>query len=594
MRDFFRMVFASMLGTSLIFFVAFLFFVGSVIGAVGFSATQWQSEKKKSGQKDILRIKLAGPIVERYQPPSLWQGLTSPRDPVGIGLYELTQTLKAASKDKSIKGLFLDVQGLAAGWGHLESLRRELKKFKEGGKFIISYAEYYSEKTYYLASVADKVVLYPRGFFEWDGMYLSNTYFKKAMDKWGVTPKIFRVGKYKSAIEPFITDKMSDASREQLNALVGGIWGEVTETVATDRKISPEKLEEWAGEVSTIFAIEAKENGLVDALEPLEEVELDLIERTKADEKPGWFSWSLYYQENVLPALEKGGDKIAVIIADGSIVDGRGDAGQVGSHTYRKIMSKIRDDEDVKGVVLRVNSPGGSALASDVMWMSSTYLKEKKESIIASFGNVAASGGYYMSAGASKIMAEKMSITGSIGVFGLNFNTRKFWNENVGVTFDREKTHAMADRQTTVRDLSPREAKKIQSVVDRIYQDFLTVVTQGRAPLNTIEASHQVAQGRVWLGKDAKEMGLVDEFGGLEEAIAQAAEVAKLDNYSVEIYPKERNPFEEVMRQFGQASRDILVSILPNQILSMAKSLKPTQRLEEMVWARMPFDIEIQ
>jgi len=483
---------------------------------------------------------------------------------------------------------------LSAGWGHLQSLRRELQKFKEAGKFIISYGESYSEKTYYLSSVADKVYLYPRGFFEWDGMASTSTYFKRAMDKWGVTPKIFRVGKYKSAIEPFISDKMSEASREQVNALLGGIWGEIVETISSDRKVKVESLEKWAGEVSTIFAFDAKENGLVDELAPLEEVELDLIERTKAKKEPGWYNWSLYFQDKVKPKLESPSNKVAVIVADGSIVDGRGEPDQIGSKTFQKLMSKIRDDDSIKAVVLRVNSPGGSALASDVMWMSSQYLKEKKP-VVASFGNVAASGGYYMSAGAQMIMAEELSVTGSIGVFGLNFNTKKFWNDNIGVTFDSEKTHSMADRQSTVRTLSPRESKKIQSVVDRIYDDFLTVVTQGREPLATKEESHQVAQGRVWLAKDAKAQGLVDEFGGLEEAVVKAAELGEVEgNYGVVLYPKERSPVEEVLRHLGQASEGFLLSWIPRSFLDFARSVKPNQKIHEMIWARMPFDIELR
>lgn len=594
MREFLRLVLASLVGTGLVVVLFFLVVVGSMVGAVGFSSqSSWSEGQEKTGQKDILKVRLAGPLVERYQPPSLLEGISKYNEPRGLGLFELTQTLKAAAQDSEIKGLFLDIQGLAAGWGHLQSLRREITKFKEAGKFVVAYSEAYSEKTYYLASVADKVYIYPRGFLEWDGMVSSSTYFKRAMDKWGVKPRIFRVGRYKSAVEPFITDQMSEASREQMNALIGGIWGEVVETVANERQVKSEDLEKWAGEVSTLFAFDAKEKGLVDELAPMEEVELHLVEKTKAEKNPGWFHWNLYHQEKVLSKGSRHNSKIAVIIADGSIVDGVGEPGQVGSHQYRKIMAKIRDDEKVRGVVLRVNSPGGSALASDVMWMSSQYLKEKKP-VVASFGNVAASGGYYMSAGAQEILAEELSITGSIGVFGLNFNTKQFWNEHIGLTFDTEKTHQMADRQSSVRDLTTRESEQIQSVVDHIYDDFLTVVTQGREALTTKEESHKVAQGRVWLGTDAKEMGLVDQFGGLEEALGRVAELAELkEGYDVVVYPRERSPVEEVLRHLGQASGQILSQWLPPSFLNALEAIKPSQSLQEMILARMPFDIEL-
>jgi len=597
MKSFFRMIFASAIGTGLVLGLIFFVFIGSIVGAVGMSQQSEWKKPKKGGQKDILTVSFNGPIVEKSRKVDVVEALLGYNETPTTGLYELTETLAAAAKDENIKGLYLDLKNVAAGWAHLETLRREIAKFKDAGKFVVAFGETYSERSYYLASIADEIILYPRGFFEWDGMYVSGVYFKNAMDRWDVKPQIFRVGKYKSAIEPFITDQMSEASREQLTAILGSTWETLSQAVAEARQVRPEDLDTWADEASIIYAQDAFEKKLVDLLGSYEEVETRLMDLTKAKEEPGYYEWQTYHKEKVENFGATFDDKVAVIFADGEIVSGRGDRERIGSSQYAGIMRDIAKDENIKAVVLRINSPGGSALASDVMWTSSQFLKDKKP-IVASFGNVAASGGYYMSAGANYIMAEETTVTGSIGVFGLNFQTDQFFKTHVGLTFDTQKTHTMADSDSTNRALTPEERIKMQGVVDRIYQDFLNVVTQGRPELASVEESHEVAQGRVWIGSDAKKNGLVDDFGGLNEAIGKSAKLANLKDYQVVTYPKAKSQVEEFMGQFAEASTKVLTHWIPESLKSLYKNavdakLGPKE-LSEKIYTRMPYDIKVR
>ena len=595
MKSFFRMMFASMIGTGLAFAMVFMFFLVSIVGMVGASQNNsWQSSLRDTDGKSILHIDLNGPLVERVEKMDIVEGIFRVNEPSAIGLYELIQTLKKASQDEKIKGAFLNMRNFAAGWGHIESLRREIGKFKDTGRFVIAYGDSYNERSFALTSIADEVILYPRGFFEWDGVAAQLSFYKRGLDKWDVVPEIFRAGKYKSAIEPLISEKMSEPSREQIKALIGAIWESLSKKAAEKTQVEADKLDEWANNASVIYAKEALEKGFVTHLASYEEVETKLMELTGDKEEPGFYDWGLYYKQNVKDESGDSDHKVAVIFADGEIIDGEGERGQIGSHTYSAILREIAKEEDIKAVVLRVNSPGGSALASDVMWTSTQFVKDKKP-IVASFGNVAASGGYYMSAGANHIMAEETTITGSIGVFGVDFTTEKFWNDTIGVTFDTEKTHLMSDMEAAVRPLTSLEKRKMQNVVDQIYGDFLKVVAQGRNNLGTVEDVHEVAQGRVWAALDAKDRGLVDEYGGLEEAIAKSAELANITDYEVITYPREKNPFEEFFSQLGEVSIAVIEGLLPERLVQIYQKFhQPKTKFKDRIFTRMPYDMVIQ
>ncbi|NQZ19682.1 MAG: signal peptide peptidase SppA [Bdellovibrionales bacterium] len=553
---------------------------------------KWGSDIGSVNDDSVLRVTFNGPLVDQIQSKDIFESLMNYDQPPVVGLYELTQTLKAAAEDDRIKGLLLDIKWLSGGLANIEALRREIVKFKKTGKFVITYAEYYSEKSYALASASDEVILYPRGYFEWNGVYSKPAFVKNTMAKLDIVPQIFRVGKYKSAIEPFINDKMSPESREQIQSLLLNQWSRMTEFASEKTQLEKTKLEQLANELAVVQAKQAFENGFVNFLSTFEEVERKLVELTGAEEKPEYTSWRTYYKELAQKNMFQSGDKVAVVFAEGEIVSGKGEKDQISSERLSELLRKINREEDVKAVVVRVNSHGGSALASDVIWASTQWLKDKKP-VVTSFGNVAASGGYYMSAGSNYIFAENTTITGSIGVFGLTLATKKFWNDTVGMTFDTEKSHRFADVEALVRKLDPEEYSKMQGLVDSIYGDFLNVVVQGRKTLESTEQAHEIAQGRVWSGEEAKNIGLVDEIGGVEEAIVKAAELAQLTDYNVEVFPKKKSSLEEFFSQFGDASIKMAKAILPESLMKIIKINQKT-KLSDQIYTRLPYDITIE
>ena len=592
MKHFFKMVFASVVGTMTTLGFMFFIFVAIVAGVASTGEEQdWGASLGQIKDKSILRVEFNGPIVDYVERRDLMSSVFDYDAPPMVGLYELTQTLKDAGKNDKIKGLFLDIKFLGGGMANVEALRREIVKFKATGKFVIAYAEVYSEKSYVVASAADEVILYPRGYFEWDGMYSKSAFFKNTLKKLDVVPQIFRVGKYKSAIEPFINDKMSPESREQIQSLILNAWGQVSGYAAEKTQLDKNKLEDLANNVSVIQAKQAFENGFVNFLSSFEDVERKLIELTGVEKKPEYVGWRSYYKNMVKESKKAKGDKIAIVFAQGEIVTS-GDKDRISSEKFSKLLQELSREEDVKAVVIRVNSPGGSALASDVIWTSTQWLKDKKP-VVTSFGNVAASGGYYMSAGSNYIFAEPTTITGSIGVFGLSFATQKFWNDRVGVTFDTEKSHRFSDLESLVRTLDPEEFRKMQSLVDNIYGDFLNVVVQGRSTLETTEQVHEIAQGRVWSGKEAKNIGLVDAMGGIDDAVVKAAEFAKITDYTVEVFPKAKSPVEEFLMQFGDVSMKLVKSVVPASLVKIFKTTDEKSQLSESIYTRIPFDITV-
>lgn len=593
MKNFFKMVLASvvgfLIGSVVLTGVIFLFILGLSVMFVMGSGSGSEQNVTSVKDKTVLYLNVEGNIDERLNTMDYFREIFVDHRPQSISLYELNETLRLAAADKHIKGVYLRLRWASAGWGKINAARNMIAEFKKSKKFVYAYSEAYDEKLYYLATIADRIYMYPKGEFQWNGMSSQSTFFKKTLEKLEVEPTLVRAGKFKSAGEAFIKDKMSEENREQIAAITGDLWSYMENNIAKARqKVKVEDLESWAKDISITNAQEAYNAGLVDLLAPIEEVEKELKKQagTKKDDELSLLAWNQYYGlQKPRSTFISTKPKVAVIVADGEIFSGSGPGEEaIYSDDLSSMIRDINDDDDIKAVVLRINSPGGSALASDVIWRSLEYLKKKKV-LVSSFSDVAASGGYYIAAGSNYIYAEPTTITGSIGVFGLLFNTGKFFDNKLGLTFDTVKTHASADMMSGVRPLTDYELHKIQDGVNDIYHTFVSVVKEGRTHFEDLESVIQVAEGRVWSGTRAKEVGLVDSFGGLEQAINKAAELAKLKKYDVVLYPEEKRFIDKVFESLGN------VSMVPGWMKALL--LKTPDRLESVYFARLPFDVSM-
>lgn len=588
MKDFFKQVLASALGTFVAFAIFNFFMIIIIFGIIGFFAATHGGKESAVAveEKSILFINVEGEIAERRGAVDVVQELLYDEKPKTIGLFEIREALESAASDDKIKGIYLRLRYVQSGWAKIETLRNLLKKFKKSGKFIIAYSEAYDEKLYYLASVASEILMYPKGEFEFNGIYSQSMFFKKTLAKLEVEPTLIRAGKFKSAGEMITEEKMSDENRLQVTELTQGLWNTVIDQILEEQKnLTAVKLNEMAEKVTLTSAKEAYNLKLVSQLLPVEEVEKKLLQKSglKKDDEVRLISWNAYGDATASSRsfLSKK-KKVAVVLAEGEIHMGSGsDNEAIYSDELSSLIREINKDKDVKAVVLRVNSPGGSALASDVIWRSIEYLKKNKK-VVTSFSDVAASGGYYIAAGTDYIFAEPTTITGSIGVFGMIFNTQKFFDNKLGVTFDGVKTHASADMMSGSRSLTPYERMRIQEEVTDIYGTFLSVVQQGRKKFEDVAAVREVAEGRVWLGNKAKEIGLVDEMGSLDEAIAKAAELSGLKNYDVVLYPDEKRWIDKIFDSLGD------VSFIPSWLQKLVKA----PQNQEIYWARWPYDVK--
>jgi protease-4 len=586
--------FITIMLASIISMVIFFGMVGSLIS----SASDGQKEKvEKVEPNSVLHIKLDYEIKDRSSNnPFESFDFSSFESHEGPGLDKIIKSLEKAKTDDKIKGIYLDLTSINGGMATLEEIRLALLDFKTSGKWIISYSEIYTQGTYYLASVSDKVYLNPAGIVEHRGLSSELMFFKNALEKLDVEMQIIRHGKFKSAVEPYMLEKMSDANREQYELLLNTAWGSMTKAVAESRNISVEKLNELADNMTIQDAKIAKAEGLVDGVLFKDELlaELRTKLKIKADDEIKTISLKKYSKSAknnpFKPKKEKeSNNQIAVIYASGEINSGKSKNNVMGSETISEAIREARLDENVKAIVLRVNSPGGSAMASDVMWREVVLAKQAKP-VIVSMGNVAASGGYYISCAADKIVADEKTITGSIGVFGVIPNAQGLMNNKLGITFDRVKTNKHSDLMSVFKPLTAEERDIIQIGVEKIYDDFITKVAEGRGM--TKEEVDAIGQGRVWTGLDAIKIGLVDEIGGLERAIEIAKTSANLENYDVVDYPKRKDPFEEIMEEL---TSNIEAKILTKTLGNEYKYYKKVQDISQQsgVMARMPFDIEL-
>jgi protease-4 len=587
MKSFFKYLLASVLGVLLAGILMFFIIIGG-IGAMVSS----QDQPVKIKPHTVLHVELNQPIMDRNNNNPMANFDFASFSPIQqLGLNDILNNIEKAKTDPNIDGIYLDLTAIPAGIATIEEIRNALLSFKETEKFILAYSDTYTQPSYYLASVADKIYMNPEGLLMLVGLRAEMMFFKETMEKIGVEPQIIRHGKFKSAVEPFMYNKMSDENREQVMTYMGSIWNQMLKGISQERNISINKLNELSDNLTLKNATAAVENGLIDELKYKDEIldELAELTNTTDDSKIENISLSKYTKvpDHERKSLEK--DKIAVVYASGAVIMGEGEEGTIGSDRISKAIREARKDSSVKAIVFRVNSGGGSALASEVIWREVKLAQEVKP-VIASMGDVAASGGYYIVAPAQKILASPNTITGSIGVFGLLFNGKELLNDKLGIHVDVAKTNNFSDLGTFSRRLTAQEREVIQFSVEEIYETFITHVAEGRNM--TKEDVDKIGQGRVWSGTNAIEIGLIDGFGGLEDAIKLAAETAGIESYRTVNYPKLKNPVQQIL---DELQGNVRASIIKQELGTEYKYYKALKNLTEMegVQARIPYEVEI-
>jgi protease-4 len=587
MRQFFKFVLATFTGLVLFFVLGFLllFLIGLLAGSGDKSVTL--------KDKSVLRLEFDKPITERaksnpFESIPFFNGNTG-----SMGLIEIRRALKTAAKDEKIKGVYLDMKFVQAGWATVEEIRDALKEFKKSGKFVMAYGLALSEKDYYLASVADQIYLNPSGGMEFNGLAANITFFKGTLEKLEIKPEVFRVGTYKSAVEPFLSDRMSQPNREQTLSFLSSIEQHTWQQIAKDRKLSLEKLSYIADSLVTPSPEEAKNNGLITHIGYEDEVQAELRNKLgikKEKDKINFVSVGRYLKSKGAREESESKNRIAVILAAGDIGGEKTTENETIGDDLAEQVRKARLDEKVKAIVLRVNSGGGSSLTSDLIWREISLAKKVKP-VIGSFSDVAASGGYYIAAACDTLVAYPTTITGSIGVFGLLFDAEPMLKNKLGITIDGVETHPHASLGQ--RPLDAFERKLIQKEIDKVYEEFTSKVAQGRH--KSQHAIKEIASGRVWSGTEAKERGLVDLYGGLEEAIRIAAKKAKVEgDYKIKYYPEEKNaPLLQIFNQLVDEEEE---AAFEKHFGLMAPYVRQVQQLERMkgVQMRIPFEISIK
>jgi len=588
MRQFFKMFFASMLAIVVTSVVLILAVIGIIVGA-----TKSISEAPTTVIQDnsILVININRSIQERSESNSL--AALSDGNAFIPGLYDMNQAIAYAKNDKQIKGILLKVEGSPNGWATLQQLRTALADFKTSKKFIYAYAEGITQKSYYIANIADKVFLNPAGSFEFKGLASQIPFFKGTLDMLQVQPEIFYAGKFKSATEPFREQKMSEPNKLQIRAYQQGLWANFIASISEKTGTDTASIHQWAATGAIYFPQDALQKKLVDGLLYWDEVEQIMKTKLGKAEKD-----KLNYQNineySATVKLKKRivENKIAVLFAEGNIVDGEGtEERQIASETLMQEIRKIKKNDKVKAVVIRINSGGGSALASEVILRELQLLKEKKPVII-SMGDVAASGGYYIACQADSIFALPTTLTGSIGVFTMLFNTSELMKNKLGITFDEVKNAPYADFPSGTRPITPFEAMKMQAGVDTIYSLFKRRVATARKI--SVDAVDSIAQGRVWTGVDALNVGLVDALGDLDRAILSASRKAKINDYQVVTYPEPVDEFAALLKRFKSsgASATMVKAFMEKGFqdqYQMAKQIKYNIGVNGKAQMMMPF-----
>ncbi len=545
----------------------------------------------KMRPNSVLHLKLERPIPEKTNNKPVDNFELETEDIVG--LQDMVRTLEHAKTDDNIKGIFLDLSGATPGSASSSVLRRALTDFKESGKFIVSWSEFYNQGTYYLASVSDKIYLMPTGGMDFRGFSSQIPFMRDMLERLGINMQVYYAGQFKSATEPFRLYKMSDQNRLQVREYLEELYGQFVQDIAEARDLEPKEIRRLADEFLIRTPNDALRYGMVDATGYYDEALQDIRDRIGLEDRDKLRKVDLEkYYPVAIGEQSTAKDRIAVVYAEGDIVMGKGEIGNVGGDRYAKIIRKVRKDKNVKAIVLRINSPGGSGVASDMIWREVELAKDAGIPVIASMGDVAASGGYYIAANADSIFAEPNTITGSIGVFGLIPSVHKMLKEKVGVEFDSVKTGPYATAYTPFFDATPEEAQVMQSMVENFYDVFLERVADGREMSR--EEVHKVAQGRVWTGTRAQQIGLVDGLGGLDAAIAAAATKAELKSYRVREYPLTKNPMQQYIDKFTGMGDNTKAHLFRSELGELYPFYEQISAMKNWngVQARLPFLLE--
>ena len=586
MKSFFKNVLSTIVGMVLALFVIVLLFIGIVsISISSLNSTEEVTVKENS----ILKINLAELSVVERTSENPFDGLNlSGNIPKTIALKQVLDNIEKAKLDDKIKALYINTSFVSAGISQIEEIRNKLLEFKQTGKPIIAYSEVYNQAAYYLSSVANKVYLNPEGIVELKGLSAGVMFYKGLFEKLDIDVQVIRHGKFKSAIEPYILDKMSDANREQMQLLLNSFSDNIMDSIANQRGLSLVKVQQDANSLILENAQSCIDYKYVDALLYQDQIEDSLI-KISGGEKLNLVSLSKYTHAK-REEKEISRNKIAIIYATGAINSGKGDEKSIGSASTSAAIKKAREDKKVKAIVLRVNSPGGSALASDVIWRE-TILAKAAKPLVVSMGDYAASGGYYIACAADSIVANPTTLTGSIGVFGIIPNLSKFYKNKLGITIDTVNTGKYADMGIN-RPLSAFEKNKIQTSIKNIYTTFITHVGEGRNMSTT--AVDEIGQGRVWTGYDAKKIGLIDSYGGLEKAIEIAVYLAKVEDYRIISLPKKKDPFTEfVLKLGGETNISNLILAKLGFITQMTEPIEDLLRRDK-IQARIPFIMDLK
>ena len=591
MKSFFKTLFASFLGSALLLVILFIILITSLISSIT-SSTETKVTLKP---QTVLYMNLNYEIPDRTSPNSLGMVLSGMNfnftETDMAGMNDIMNNIKAAANDPNISGIFLELSTIMTSYANIEEIRNQLIEFKKSGKFIISYAEAYSQDAYYLATVSDKIYMLADGVLDIHGLASQPMFYKHLFEKLDIEMQIIRPenNRFKSAVEPYFLDKMSEANREQTSVLWNSVWNKICNDISISRNISVDKINKFADDLTLLFDSEAAlDNNFIDGLKYRDEIiaELHNLTNTANNKKVNIIKNTQYAK--VRPDLYEGEDKIAIIYASGQIIDGEGDETTIGSITLSEALRQARTDKKVKAIVMRVNSPGGSAVASEVI-RREVELAAKEKPFIVSMGNYAASGGYWISSSSDYIFADPTTLTGSIGVFGTVPNLEGFMTDKIGLSFDVVKTNENSDFGSIVKPMTPYQLKMMQKHVTNTYDDFITLVSTERGLSKTFVDS--IAQGRVWSGADAIEIGLVDELGGIEKAVAYAAEKANIQTYSIKEYPKQEDIFESLIKT--ETQEYYTKSLIKNNLGETYQYFEAIERLNKIegVQALMPFYI---
>ncbi|PHX73781.1 MAG: signal peptide peptidase SppA [Chitinophagaceae bacterium] len=585
MKSFFKSFFASLLAIFTFFLLLFLFFF-AVASAL------MEEEKTELAKKSVLVIDLSKSFDDK-QKEDPFAEITGKSDDVMPSLSTTIQLINAAKSDSSINGIYLRSATNVNGYAASNELRNALISFKQSKKFIIAYGDYITQKAYYVANVSDKIYCHPKGLVEWQGMSVEYMFFKSLIDKLEIKPQIFYAGKFKSATEPFRESQMTEANKIQTTVWLNDLYDDLISTTSLSRRINADTLKSYANNYEITNTEKALDVHLIDGLKYDDEVKSEIRKKLGiADGKKINFISLPQYKKVANLKVSFSSDKIAVVVAEGEIVYGVGNSDQVSSDEYLTLLRKLRNDKSIKGIVLRVNSPGGSSLASEIIWREIELIKNQGKPVVVSMGDVAASGGYYISCNANTIFADSNTITGSIGVFSIVPDVSTFMKNKLGVTFDRVKTGAFADAPSVTRPMNDFEKNIMQSQVERVYTDFKNRVASGRN--KSIEYVDSIAQGRVWTGSRAKQLGLVDQIGGLQEAIAEAVKLAKVKEYRIKTYPESKSFIDQILNQYPtDFTETSLKKELGMELYSMMKRIQQLKAGKGEIQTRIPFEFYI-